>query len=85
MDGVEATKKIAAREDSKPKPLVIMLTAHVSDTFRTTCLESGASDYIAKPCTIEGLRKTLIKNLFWEMHEGPSFRYAAYSSVIQSL
>ena len=64
MDGVEATKKIAAREDSKPKPLVIMLTAHVSDTFRTTCLESGASDYIAKPCTIEGLRKTLIKNLF---------------------
>ncbi|MDC1069016.1 chemotaxis protein CheB [Candidatus Kapabacteria bacterium] len=53
MDGIELIKKI--RENTKPLPYIIMITALVSDGAKSHALESGADDYIAKPIDINEL------------------------------
>ncbi len=53
MDGIELIRR--AREKIKPIPLIIMITALVSEGARTYALESGADDYIAKPIDVEEL------------------------------
>lgn len=47
MDGIELIRR--ARERITPIPLIIMITALVSEGARNYALESGADDYIAKP------------------------------------
>ena len=60
MDGIQACKEINARtEGDHPKAKVVFATAHVSDTFRQTCLENGASGYLPKPCTIKAVEEVL--------------------------
>lgn len=61
MDGIEACRQIVSRKDvhSHPKAKVIFVTAHVSDSFKSECLEIGAVDYLAKPCKIHGVKKCL--------------------------
>jgi len=51
MDGIELIKFI--RENIKPNPLVIMITALVSESAKIYALESGADDYIAKPIDVD--------------------------------
>ena len=61
MDGTEATKRICLRseEGSHPRAPVIFITAHVADHFEEQCRKAGAIDFLAKPYTIESLKKCL--------------------------
>ena len=67
MDGIELIRRV--REKIRPIPLIIMITALVSEGARNYAMESGADDYIAKPIDVEellsrvkdGLEKTVQK------------------------
>jgi CheY-like chemotaxis protein len=59
MDGLEACKLIVNRPESHPKPKIIFVSAHVSETYRSMCMESGAVGYLPKPCTVNGLKAIL--------------------------
>ena len=53
MDGIELIRR--ARVEIRPLPLIIMVTALVSEGARSYALESGADDYIAKPINVDEL------------------------------
>ena len=53
MDGIELIRRV--RQSINPVPLVVMITALVSEGARTYALESGADDYIAKPIDVDEL------------------------------
>lgn len=53
IDGIELIRRL--REKVKPLPLIIMITALVSEGARAYALESGADDYIAKPIDVDEL------------------------------
>jgi signal transduction histidine kinase/CheY-like chemotaxis protein len=57
MDGLEATRRL--RAGWSRNPLVIAMTAGVSDSERQACVDSGMDDYISKPLRIENLAQTL--------------------------
>lgn len=59
LDGIELIKKI--RENIEPLPLLIMITALVSEGAKAHALDSGADDYIAKPVEIDSLVES-VKN-----------------------
>lgn len=59
MDGIEACKEINKREGGHAKANVLFVTAHVSNTFRESCLKNGAIGYLPKPCTVEGVKEAL--------------------------
>jgi len=61
MDGIELIRNI--RSSIRPIPLIIMITALVSDEARYYALESGADDYIAKPFDSEEVLACLEQNL----------------------
>ncbi len=66
VDGYEATRQIRLEEQKRnlerPTPIVA-LTANAMTGDRERCLESGMSDYLAKPFTEEQLRYMLQKHL----------------------
>jgi two-component system chemotaxis response regulator CheB len=53
VDGIELIRRI--RENLKPDPYIIMLTALISDGARQHALNSGADDYLAKPIDVNEL------------------------------
>lgn len=53
IDGIELIRRI--RESITPLPLIIMITALVSQDAREYALEAGADDYIAKPIDVNEL------------------------------
>jgi len=53
MDGIELIRR--TREKVRPLPLIIMITALVSEGAKSYALESGADDYIAKPIDVDEL------------------------------
>lgn len=53
MDGIELIRKI--RENIHPLPLIIMITALVSEGAKAYALDAGADDYIAKPIDVSEL------------------------------
>ncbi len=54
IDGIELIRQI--RENRRDKlPLIIMITALVSEGARTYALDAGADDYIAKPIEVDEL------------------------------
>jgi CheY-like chemotaxis protein len=59
MDGIEACIEINQRTGGHPRAKIVFVTAHVSDSFRQTCLENGAFGYLPKPCTLEGVSEVL--------------------------
>jgi CheY-like chemotaxis protein len=59
MDGLEACKLILNRSESHPKPKIIFVSAHVSETYRSMCMENGAVGYLAKPCSVDSLKAML--------------------------
>jgi CheY-like chemotaxis protein len=50
MDGLEATRRIKADPRGK-ETIVVALTASAMDHDRRTAIQSGANDFVAKPCS----------------------------------
>jgi CheY-like chemotaxis protein len=55
MDGLEASREIAARWSPDQRPAIIAMTANVMEGDRETALEAGMDDYVAKPIRVEEL------------------------------
>ncbi len=53
VDGIELIRRL--REMKKELPLIIMITALVSEGARSYALESGSDDFIAKPIDVDEL------------------------------
>lgn len=60
MDGITATEKIRAMQDSIP---IVALTANDTDADRNACLKAGMNGFLSKPLRKELLEKTLNKYL----------------------
>lgn len=58
MDGLEATKKIHAMEQSR-KPVIVAMTANALKEDEDICFAAGMQDFLAKPFTIEQLKMVL--------------------------
>jgi CheY-like chemotaxis protein/HPt (histidine-containing phosphotransfer) domain-containing protein len=50
MDGCETVRHILERIGNGSKPMVIALTAEISEKERQRCLASGMADFLTKPC-----------------------------------
>jgi CheY-like chemotaxis protein len=59
MDGLEACKLIQSRHGGHRKAKVVFVTAQVSGSFETACLEAGAVGFLAKPCSIRSVEECL--------------------------
>jgi len=56
MDGLEAARRIVARQpDRMKRPWIIALTANAVQGDRDICLDAGMDDYISKPIKKEEL------------------------------
>lgn len=58
MDGLEATKKIHAMDQSR-KPVIVAMTANALKEDEDICFAAGMQDFLAKPFTIEQLKMVL--------------------------
>ena len=58
MDGLEATKRLRAKEQGTRMPVVAM-TANAMPIDRERCLEAGMDDFISKPIEFAELRRVL--------------------------
>ncbi|MCB0284142.1 MAG: response regulator [Calditrichaeota bacterium] len=67
MDGIEATKKILAGNNSTGAPRIIAMTANINKENKEQCFEAGMVDYVAKPINVEKL-KQLIE--YWGAYPG---------------
>jgi two-component system, chemotaxis family, protein-glutamate methylesterase/glutaminase len=79
MDGIELIRKV--RQTIEDVPLIIMITALVSDGARQYALESGADDYIAKPLDVDELLTRVKDGLDRKQQEMPS----RYNPVITNV
>jgi CheY-like chemotaxis protein len=52
MDGIEACKLIQSRQGGHGKAKIVFVTAQVSGSFETECLDAGAVGFLPKPCNI---------------------------------
>lgn len=68
MNGYDATRKIKAL---RPDLHVIAQTANATDSDRLRCMESGCSEYIAKPINLERLHQLINKFLLNKHKENP--------------
>jgi signal transduction histidine kinase/CheY-like chemotaxis protein len=68
MDGLEAARQLKALLPPEERPLIIALTAGVSQSERELCLAAGMSDFLAKPLRLSDLRSALARwrNFFEE-------------------
>ncbi len=62
MDGLEATRRIKA-DSRKEDTVVIALTASAMDEDRRTVMQSGADDFLAKPCREDELLEKMRAHL----------------------
>lgn len=60
MDGYEATQLIRDQAQFKDLP-IIALTAHAFVNERVICLGAGMNDYLAKPFSLDELKKIIYK------------------------
>ncbi|MFT4605686.1 MAG: signal transduction histidine kinase/CheY-like chemotaxis protein, partial [Rhodothermales bacterium] len=59
VDGLEATRRIRKDRGPVPRPRIIAMTANATSEDRSSCLEAGMDDYLAKPVRLEDLRDVL--------------------------
>jgi CheY-like chemotaxis protein len=59
MDGLEATRRIVAEFEKRPR--IIALTANVTVSEREACHEAGMDDFLAKPIQANALREALLR------------------------
>jgi two-component system, OmpR family, response regulator QseB len=55
MDGIEAIRRIRARDDDKGQIPVIVVTADTGVDLRERCLVAGADDVLFKPVAMDAL------------------------------
>ena len=60
MDGIEATRIIRERWPQGPK--IIVVTAAL-ESYRESCIEAGADDFIAKPVKMDELNAAIERNV----------------------
>jgi len=65
MDGIEATRRIMQEVPAEQRPVVVALTAHALQEYRTSCFEAGMSDFLVKPISMERIQE-MIETLFAE-------------------
>jgi len=63
MDGLEATRIIRSRSDSKSQVLIIAMTANAMEGDRELCIEAGMNDYVSKPINPKILTETIDRML----------------------
>ncbi len=61
MDGIEATRRIRARNGRKGIPRIVAMTAYSAQEVREKCMEAGMDDYLSKPVRIDDLAAMLKK------------------------
>ncbi len=59
MDGLEATRRIAARWRPEARPRIVAMTANAMQGDREMCLEAGMDDYLTKPIRVDRLVEAL--------------------------
>ena len=62
MDGLEATRRIR-RMALDPQPSIVALTANVMKEDRKACHAAGMDRFLAKPVTLQDLRRCLSESL----------------------
>lgn len=64
MDGYEASLAIRKNPNAHINQIpIVALTAHAFEDERKKCLQSGMSDFLSKPMTMEGLSQVLLRHL----------------------
>lgn len=58
LNGIETTKVIR-REGLGNNPYIIALTANVSKSDKTNCINSGMNDFLSKPISLNALKKCI--------------------------
>lgn len=61
LNGIDATKKILQDSSDEHKPIVVAVTANVSESDLEKYFEAGMVDSLPKPITIDILRNLIIK------------------------
>ena len=69
IDGIELIRKV--REKIEHIPLIIMITALVSEGARSYALESGADDFISKPINLDDMLTRVKDGLSKKIQEAP--------------
>ncbi|WP_109806114.1 response regulator [Sphingosinithalassobacter portus] len=59
MDGMEALRRIRARDDAKAQLPLIVVTADTAVDLRQRCLEAGADEVMFKPVAMDSLFDTI--------------------------
>jgi signal transduction histidine kinase/DNA-binding response OmpR family regulator len=59
MDGLEATRQIAAKWAADKRPRIVAMTANAMQGDREMCLSAGMDDYLTKPIRVDQLVETL--------------------------
>ena len=81
MDGLEATRRIKAEPGGK-ETAIIVLTASVLDEDRRKVQESGADDFLAKPCLEDALLEKIgtLLNIVYDYEELPEAGSQGYAT-----
>ncbi len=64
VDGLTATteiRRLEALQPTRPRPVIIALTAHALQSDRDACLAAGMDDYLPKPVRMDDLNKMLAR------------------------
>ena len=59
MDGLEASRRIAAKWPAAERPRIVAMTANAMQGDREMCLAAGMDDYITKPIRVDQLVEAL--------------------------
>ena len=60
MDGLEASRRIAARWRPHERPRIVAMTANAMQGDREECLAAGMDDYVTKPIRVDALVESLL-------------------------
>jgi GAF domain-containing protein/CheY-like chemotaxis protein/anti-sigma regulatory factor (Ser/Thr protein kinase) len=60
MDGLEASRRIAAKYAADARPRIVAMTANAMQGDREECLAAGMDDYVVKPIRVDALVEALM-------------------------